>query len=310
MTAHPATPIVGLIANPNASKDIRRLVGIARVVDAEEKANIVARFLVGLTAGPAVDVLAFDDPAGLVRRAVHLTGGAGPEVRYLDVLREGTEADTRRAAETLAGAGAAALATVGGDGTVRAATEGWPDARLVPIAAGTNNAIGLTEEPTIVGMATARAVANGAFRRVERLDVLGGGRRHIALVDVVGVRTPWMGSRAIWEPADLVEAFVVNATRTATGVAAIAAAVGPIPRGRGRYLRFGPGREVRVPLAPGLVAEVSLADVADVAVGETVPIGDETRVLALDGERRVVGDGAMVRVAPGPSIVDISRALG
>ncbi len=32
--------IVGLIANPASSKDIRRLTGLARVVDVEERANL------------------------------------------------------------------------------------------------------------------------------------------------------------------------------------------------------------------------------------------------------------------------------
>jgi len=303
-------PLVGLIANPNSSKDIRRLVGVARVVDAEEKANIAARFLVGLTAGPATRVLAFDDPAGLVRRAIHLVEGMIPPVALVDTPKDGTEADTRRAAAAIAAAGAAGLATIGGDGTVRAAVEGWPDARLVPLAAGTNNAIGLTEEPTILGMATALAVRRGGFRPVDRLSVAAGERAASALVDVVGVRTPWMGARAIWEPDDLVEAFVVNATRTAPGIAAVAAALGPIPPGRGRHLRFGPGVTIRAPLAPGLVRDVTVSEVTDLDPGIEIPVDPRTRLLALDGERRVVGHGATVTVTAGRSNLDLSAVLG
>ena len=303
-------PVVGLIVNPNSSKDIRRLVGVARVVDAEEKANMAARFLVGLTAGPATSVIAFDDPAGIARRAVHLAGDAAPPVDFVDVPKDGTEGDTRRAASVMAAAGVEALATIGGDGTARAAVEGWPTARLVPMAAGTNNAIGLTEEPTIVGMATSMALRSNGFRPVDRLEVLSGGDRWTALVDVVGVRTPWTGARAIWEPDDLVEAFVVNATQTATGIAAVAAALGPIPRGRGRHVRFGEGRTVRVPLAPGLVRDVPVAAVADLTANRPGGLDPNTRLLALDGERRVVGDGATVTVTSGPTLLDIPAVLG
>ncbi len=151
-------PIVGLVANPASSKDIRRLVGLARVVDVEEKANMVARFLAGLWAGPPTVVVAFDDAAGLVRRAVHLTRSTQtPPVEFLPLRPEGREADTRRAAALLAEAGAGVLVTVGGDGTVRSAVEGWPDATLLPLAAGTNNAIVEPSEPTVAGYVAALA---------------------------------------------------------------------------------------------------------------------------------------------------------
>ena len=303
------TPTIGLIVNPDSSKDIRRLLGLARVVDAEEKANLAARFLVGLTAGPPTTVLAYDDPAGITRRAVALVGTTSPPVRYVDVPRDGTENDTRRAAAAIAAAGAGALAVVGGDGTARAAVEGWPEARLVPMAAGTNNAIGLTEEPTIVGLATAQAVRGHGFRPLDRLVVTSPRGSWTALVDVVGVRTPWTGARAIWEATELVEAFVVNATRTATGIAAVAAALGTIPPRTARRIRFGPGRSLRVPLAPGLVTEVEIAEVEDLARGVAVPIDPRDRLLALDGERRVVGDEATVAVAGGPSILDLDAAF-
>ncbi len=92
--------IVGLIANPAASKDIRRLIGLARVIDVEEKANLVARFLVGIGSIDGIEVLALDDQSGIVRRAVGLAKERGPQVRYLPVDIQGTEADTRSAARS------------------------------------------------------------------------------------------------------------------------------------------------------------------------------------------------------------------
>jgi hypothetical protein len=307
----PPLPIVGLIANPASSKDIRRLVGLGRVVDVEEKANIAARFLVGLTAGPPVEVLALDDRAGLVRRAVHLARHDVPGVAFLRMTAVGREEDTRRAAAALETAGAAAVAVIGGDGTVRAAVEGWPAAHLVPLAAGTNNAIGIRHEPTILGVATARAVReplrSRAFVPAPRLLVGTGGDS--ALVDVVGVRSPWTGARALWDPGELVEAMTVNVHSTAIGIAAIAAAFGPLPRGRGRYLRFGAGQAVTVAFGPGMVRSIEVAEVCDMPMGSSVSVRPESRLLALDGERRLVVAGSRITIAPGPDLLDVATAL-
>ncbi len=307
-------PLVGLIANPAASKDIRRLVGLARVVDVEEKANLIARFLVGLTVGRAVRVAALDDTGGLVKRAVALAGERAPEVTFLDVTAEGTESDTRRAAAALGALGAAALATVGGDGTVRAAVEGWPEALLVPISAGTNNAVAIPDEPTIVGVATAIAVTGTAPAATQAMTALrvtdDGVQSGVALVDAVGVRTPWVGAGALWEPPLFVEAVIANARPTSVGIASIAAALGPIPAGRARYVRFGPGTDVRVPLGPGLVADLSIADYHDFEEGREVPLDPASRVVALDGERRLVRAGsAVVLAVAGPRLLRVSDTL-
>lgn len=308
-------PIVGLIANPMSSKDIRRLVTLARVVDVEEKANLVARLLVGMTAGPAVQVLALDDSAGLVRRAVTLADGDTPPVDFVDLTPVGTERDTREAAHQMRGAGARALVTVGGDGTIRAAVEAWPDALLVPVSAGTNNAVAIPDEPTVVGLASARAAAGQVTdRAIGRLTALrlttAEGPGGTALIDIAGVHTRWVGSRAIWQPEDLVEAIVANPRPTAVGVASIASGLGPLAAGHARHIRFGPGRRLRVILGPGLVADVSVADHHDEPEGTTITLDEETGVVALDGERRLIRSGAgLVDVVAGPSILQVRRAL-
>lgn len=310
----PDTPLVGLIANPVASKDIRRLVGLARVVDVEEKANLVARLLVGMTAGPALRVAALDDGAGLVRRALRLTRSSAPPLEFLPLQAEATESDTRRAAALLAEKGAAAVVTVGGDGTIRSAVEGWPTARLVPVAAGTNNAIAIAEEPTAIGYAVALAVRHPAaaevFTQLTALSVdTGASETSTALVDVVGVHTHWTGARALWEPHDLVEAVITNARPTAVGIASVATALGPLAPGQARYVRFGPGTTVLALLGPGLVSEVSVAEHRDVPRGTRIDLDPMTRVVALDGERRGVRTAAHVHVVAGPQLLMVSQAL-
>ena len=308
-------PIVGLIANPVASKDIRRLVGLARVVDVEEKANLIARLLVGMTAGPPVTVVALDDSGGMVKRALRLTRGTAPPVEFLPMQAQASERDTHDAAGMLGAMGARALVTVGGDGTVRSAVEGWPDARLVPLAAGTNNAIAIVHEPTMVGYATALAAAghvpDNAYDQLTSMVVhTGDTEPSTAVVDAVGVRTHWTGARALWEPDDLVEAVVANARPEAVGIASIAAALGPIPPRHARYIRFGLGHRVRAIFGPGLVGEIAVAEHHTVGEGTRIELDAATRVVALDGERRLIrGDEASVEVTPGAFLLSVSRTL-
>lgn len=304
--------LIGLIANPVSSKDIRRLTGLARVVDIEEKANLVARLLVGLGSAPGARVLALDDQSGLVRRALKLAEDSGPESDFIPIDLKSDESDTRRAAAYLAEVGADALVTVGGDGTARAAVEGWPDARLVPLAAGTNNAFALTLEPTVTGVALATAVReqlSDAFLPTTALRVETNSGDATAVIDVVSVRDRWLGARAIWEPETLIEAVVTSSKRTAVGVAAISAGLGPLEHGHARWIRFGEGHKVKAVFGPGLVLDIPVAEYSDLPIGSELALEVGDGVVALDGERRLAARGALVKVVKGPTTFDPERAL-
>jgi len=301
--------LVGLVANPTSSKDIRRLTTLARVIDIEEKANLVARLLVGLATEKKIEVTALDDRAGLVRRAVALAGGSGPPVDYLPLDVEGT--DTRRAASALAEMGATALVTVGGDGTVRAAAEGWRSVPLVPIGAGTNNAFALTEEPTVVGLAVALAVTrgSGAFTPTTAVEVETTEGWALAVIDAVVVRSRWVGAGAIWEPAELVEGVVTSSRRTAVGIASVSACFGPLEPGHARHLLFGGGRSVRAVFGPGLVLDIPVEGHEDLPLGAEVSLVEGAGMVALDGERRLPSEDGVVRVVEGPLVIDLEKAF-
>ena len=303
--------LVGLVANPVSSKDIRRLTGLARVIDIEEKANLVARLLVGIGSVNGVTVMSVDDPSGLVRRAVTLAGSSAPKVDFLPIEAQGSESDTRMAAAHLARLEASALVTVGGDGTVRAAAEGWPTAPLVPVAAGTNNAFALTEEPTVVGLATALAATGvgNAFTPTTAVEVQTTEGTALAVIDAVVVRDHWIGTGAIWDPTQLVEGVVTSSRRTAVGIAAVSAALGPLAPGHARRIRFGGERIVRAVFGPGLVLDVKVTDHTDLPIGAEVSLDQEAGLVALDGERRLPAKGGTVRVAAGPRVLDLERAL-
>lgn len=55
---------IGLIVNPGASRDVRRLTSLARTIDANEQADTVARVLGGLAAADAAARCAADPTAG------------------------------------------------------------------------------------------------------------------------------------------------------------------------------------------------------------------------------------------------------
>ena len=57
--------IVGIIANPAAGKDIRRLVAQGRVVSNQEKSNILRRVFAGLQSQGVDKVIVMPDMAGL-----------------------------------------------------------------------------------------------------------------------------------------------------------------------------------------------------------------------------------------------------
>ena len=151
--------LVGIIANPAASKDIRRLVAQGRVVPDWEKVNIVRRAMLGLQSVGVEKVVAMPDSSHLVRRAAddpHLS----VEVELLRMSALYNEGDTVRAAAAMAELGVDCVITLGGDGTNRAVARGSCELPMVAISTGTNNVFPVMVEGTTAGMA-AGLVASG-----------------------------------------------------------------------------------------------------------------------------------------------------
>ena len=61
---------VGIIANPSAGKDIRRLVASGRVISNQEKANIITRFIRGLIFKGIKNFYFMPDKSGLYRPSI------------------------------------------------------------------------------------------------------------------------------------------------------------------------------------------------------------------------------------------------
>ncbi len=207
--------IVGLISHSGAAQDVRRLTSLARTIDVHERVNVAARILAGLAAAPDVSVRYLDEPTRVVERAIAMLAGLGdgasPDARPVGPPGARDAAGTRAASAALAATGAGCVVTHGGDGTNRAVVCGWPDAVIVPLPGGTNNAFARCVDPTAAGLAAGLyATEPDRFapnvRAATRLSIaIDGHAVETAMIDVALVSDEWLGARAIWEPSRLVE---------------------------------------------------------------------------------------------------------
>ena len=309
-------PAVGIIANPMAGRDIRRLVAQGRFVPNHEKVNILARVLAGLEASGVERVLMMPDFAGLGRGAASRFPNLDVHLLRMPVFND--DYDSTRAARTMAEMGAGCIVTLGGDGTNRAVAKGSGDVPLLPLSTGTNNAFPSDVEGTVAGLA-AGVVALGlvetdrATRRARFLEVQAGeAERDIALVDVAVSTERFVGARAIWDTATLHEIFLAGARPDAIGLSAIGARLSPEPSSL-RISIGGGGTTVLAPIAPGMVTEVAVRDWSRLEVDEPVSIDFSPCTIALDGERTIAmakGQRASVVVREnGPPVVDAGAAM-
>ena len=312
---------VGVIVNPLAGKDIRRLVSAASHTPDSAKIGIVRRVVAAAVEAGATRVVLSADPHHLAARAV---AGLGARTEVLDEPLSGTRADTVAAATRMWKEHVGALVALGGDGTCRDVAAGWPDAPLIAISTGTNNVYPAALDATAAGTA-AGFVASGAIdlgevsRRTKRITVhiVDGDTviDDVALVDVALVDATFVGARAVLDPHRVRTIVAAVASPSSTGLSSIPGRCLPVERFEqgGVAIELGPeGRALRVPLVPGTFTTVRVASAARLADGERVHI-DGPGVLAFDGERqhRISARGrATVRVdRDGPLLIDVGRTL-
>jgi predicted polyphosphate/ATP-dependent NAD kinase len=318
-------PTVGLIANPAAGKDIRRLVAHGSNTDTEAKIHIVRRVLLGLASVGIERVLFMPDHQRIVERAlagIHQKGLLPREAVELESDLVGEATDTEDACRQMVMEGADCIVVLGGDGTNRAAAKACGDIPLVSIATGTNNVFARSMEGTVAGLA-AGVVANGmvkgppAVRRTKRLVVLKNGTPvDMALVDAVVLDEVLFGARAVWGVDRIRQVVVTTAEPDSIGLSAIAGSIVPIGRFAPKGLAVDVGNggiEVKAPIAPGVIASVPVSSHRVLEIGAEVEVRDKPSVIALDGEREVyVGssDTAAIRLEfTGPMVVDVRQAL-
>jgi len=318
---------VGLIVNPAAGRDVRRLTGGATVVDNYAKRRVAECVLDGLTATtdpPAVQVM--PDRSGIAEHAIAESPDA-VDATALEMPIEKSAADTRRAAARFQEDEVAAVVVLGGDGTTRDVATAIGDVPVIAVSTGTNNVVPTSVEGTVAGVAAA-LLATGAVSATDvttrhgtvdvRTTSSDDDRSLTALAASEVSARSFIGTRALLEPADLVGGVVSRAHPADIGLAAIAGAIEPVapddPGGVGLRLTNPEtaSRTVRAVLAPGVTATVGIEAAERLEWNEPFTFEIPDGVVGADGERELEFTDATVELTPvpeGPRLVDVEATL-
>ena len=174
---------IGLIVNPRAGTDVRRAVAAAATVTVEVKANAVRRVVLGARESGANRFVVHRDPHDIVRRATETIRGL--DLVWVDEPMRFSEEDTVSAVAAMRSMGCAVVVVLGGDGT-----------NVAGSAAG-HLATGLcSPDDTATSSKVVRLVIHDP-------DDPGGSHPDLALVDVVAVDDPYVGSFELFDPHTL-----------------------------------------------------------------------------------------------------------
>ena len=314
---------VGIIVNPHAGKDIRRLNSAAGQTSDAAKIGILRRVAAGALEQGVDRLLLSTDTHHLAERAVQ---GFGGPCELIESPLTGSHLDTIASAAEMWKQGAQVVVSLGGDGTCRDVAIGWPQVPLIAISTGTNNVFPSNVDGTSAGVAAAllasddvalEAVSMPAKRIALEIDDPGNAAivHESALVEAALINARFVGARAVTEAASIRWVLACIASPSSTGVASIAGRVYPVGRDEqaGVLIHLGgSSRHVRVPLAPGSFTTVAVQSVQPIALGATVDLLGGG-VLAFDGERTLpVGANSRITASitqSGPWVIDVDRVL-
>ena len=290
---------VGVIANPQSGKDIRRLVSYATTIDNNEKVNICKRIVLAAS-GMGIDKVVFMPDTFTMGYSVQyqLEDDKMPccDIEVLDFNFEATMADTVQAAAMMEELDMGCVVVLGGDGTSRAAAKSLRKTPMLSISTGTNNVYPAMMEGTVAGMAAAATAMMKEPYSVcihdKRIQVFVNGQyRDMALIDAVISDDEFAGAKAIWDPVKMKHIIVSRCHPASIGFSAVPGAYRIVedtdPFGFAVALGQG-GIPVRAPIAAGILTPMSILRTQDLPLG--VPysvVADRPCMIALDGEREV-----------------------
>lgn len=314
---------VGVVANPMAGRDVRRLLGRALQQTPDMKRNQIQRAVVGAVAAGARRVVLMRD---VFRTAESAIEGLRlhAELALLEGPVETNADDTARAVNALRRQGCGALVVLGGDGTHRQVARAWRDAPLVPLSTGTNNVFPEMLEATSAG-AAAGLLAAGAVtgeeisRPCKVLEVVyADGAGDLALVDVALLEGDHPGSLLPFDPGLLRQLVLSRAEPAAVGMSPIGGLLHPLGQDDDGGLAVrctapgAGGAALLVPVSPGLYRTAYVAEARPLPEGEWTTLRGPG-VVAFDGDRsRRLASGEPLRVRvvrDGPRVIDVRRAL-
>jgi len=308
---------IGIIANPQSGRDIRRLIAHASVFDNMEKANIVERLLTIFGELGVKKVLAMPDGFGIVNTALYSLGKINVDVEFVKMKTWDSWEDTYEAAKVMKDE-CDVIIVIGGDGTNRIVAKVVDDTPIVPISTGTNNSFPYMIEATVAGEAAA-SVALGIVnkdevaRKTKKIELFENGvMKDIALVDAAATSYSFVGARAVWEPQSLKELIVSKGSPSNIGLSSIGGILREIDdEDVGLYVEFGEGQRIKAPISPGVLSQIEVKDYKVVPLDEEIKLKTISALFALDGEREVIlqGDLRARIIRGGPAVVDYRKAL-
>lgn len=319
--------LVGIIANPESGKDIRRIVSQAITFDNRIKVQIVRQLLTALDVCGVNKVEIMPDRYGIGQRILEDPRSHEWKQLSLSLVEmecRGTAEDSSRAAEHFAERGANCIVVLGGDGTCRVVAQGAPDIPLLPISTGTNNIVPSFIDGSIAGLAAAYITLHPGMPR-ERLCWrhkklvirINGRKEDEALIDMTIIDTRFMGSRAVWNVDSIRQLFVTQAHPRNVGLSSVVGLVHPVDR----HMAYGASVQFRdtnqtvvAPITPGCLESIHISEVLSLEPNVLNRVySGRPAVVALDGERELKlrsGDEAEVILKlDGPWIVDIDNTL-
>ncbi len=308
---------IGIIANPQSGRDIRRLIAHASVFDNMEKASIVERLLTIFEELGVKKVLAMPDGFGIVNTALYSLGRININVEFIQMKTWSTWEDTYEAAKIMKDE-CDVIVVIGGDGTNRIVAKVVDNTPVVPISTGTNNVFPYMIEATVAAEAAA-SIALGVVSKDEithktkRIELLENGiLKDIALIDAAATTYSFVGARAVWEPESLLELVLSRALPSNIGLSSIGGILKEIDdEDMGIYIEFGEGKKIKAPISPGVLREIKVKDFKVIALGEEIKLKSSSSMFALDGEREVDLRGEIkARITrEGPAVVEYRKAI-
>ena len=318
---------IGIIANPNSGKDIRRLVSHATVIDNIEKINIIERIVLGAQALGVKKVFVMPDSYNMgykVRDKLNSSNELKCEINIVDMMIFDDINDTVKAAEFMEkNDEIKCVIILGGDGTNRAAAKSIKNTPIIAISTGTNNVYPTMLEGTVVGMAAA-VVASGRFddskfiSKDKRIEIYKNEELvDIALIDAVISKDIFIGSKAIWNMNTIEKIIVTRSHPASIGFSSLIGCKKIIyPEDDfGAYLDINSGNgNIKVPIAAGVIESILVSDPIIIGFDDEYEfIAKNMGIIALDGEREIKfseNQKLIFRIRrTGPLNVDIIKAL-
>jgi hypothetical protein len=290
---------VGIIANPNSGKDIRRLVASASVVSNQTKANEIVKLYSGLISEGIQKVIVMPDFSDITRKAREkFDGQIQTEILKTSVLDH--EETTVQSAIEMEKRKLGCVVIFGGDGTCRLAARFLKNTPILPVSTGTNNLFPMQIEGTVAGIAAGRFSnlndKKDFYITEQILDVfLNDKYCDSALVDVVSSDIPYVGSKAIWDIKNIHEIFISKLRSTGIGFSSIGFRLynSEDLNNQGVYINLQKSlinkkpTKITAPIAPGKIEEISVSTWKLFNLSDSNAVKLKKGTIALDGERSI-----------------------